>query len=278
MSNLQETPTPTTTNNETPLGVEYPQPYPLPEGATSEQQAEYDKALGLYKASQQVITVKEGKDTKTITPVAAVWRNGIAVPLYATDVARAKKGSDKEGWAYPAPHVQWAKENAQAFFSWIGAPVLVRWAASKVKQIAQNLAEEACQDLKDSAGNIQYYMVKGKPTEDAKPDYTTFDINAFLDLMADLSPRSETLADINEAIYALAEEMTNLDITEYITAASGDAVAGVAAYKKDMDNLKTQVMSYKSAKDKKKRHKTTTLEEGASNGEQMEQTTGQVNA
>jgi hypothetical protein len=244
----------------------YQQPAPLDADATKEQKDAFEKELAIYQASKQVITVKEGKDTKSLTPIAVVWRNGVAAPLYDTDVARAKKGSDKEGWAYPAPHVQWAKENSDKFLQWIGVPVVVRWAASKVKQIAQSLAEEACDDLRNQDGNIVHYMVKGKPSDDAKPDYTTFDLGAFLELMADLSPRSETLSEINEAIMTLVEEMSNLDLDEY-QKKFGD-VEGAVRFKQDFSNLRSQAASYKQAKDKKKRHKTTTsLEDGSVSGD-----------
>lgn len=229
--------------------------------ANKEQQEAHAKQLALHNAMKQTINVKEGKDVKTLTPIAAVYRNGVAAPLYATDIERVKEGSDKKGLAYPCVHIQWAKDHAQEFLQWIGIPTVVRWASSKLKGVAQNLLEEACDDLKDVAGNVVYYVVKGKRSDDPKPDYSTFDINNYLELMEDLSPRSETLVEINNAILGLVEEMVNLDLDSFVTKYGPER--GIAEYGVALKAIKQQVESYKLAKDKKRRHKTTSLAEGA---------------
>lgn len=220
----------------------------------------HEKALRLHKASLQTITVKQDKDTVVLHPIAAVDRNGVAAPLYETDIARAKPGSDKYGFVYPSLHIQWAKNNPKEFLQWLGEATAVRWLNSKAKAVFQNLADEACSDLIVD-GKPQYYMVKGKPTDEVKPDYTTFNLDEFLALAEDLSPRSETLAEINSALYSLAEEMSNLDIDTFLAKYS-DQVQAITEFKNAQLTIRNQMISYKTAADKKRHHKATDLADG----------------
>ncbi len=238
--------------------VSFPAPHPLAHDATKEQKEEHEKALALHNAMKQTITVKEDKDVKVLKPIAAVYRNGIAAPLYETDIARVKAGSDKAGLTYPSIHLQWAKDHTSEFLQWLGNAVSIRWCVSKLKGVAQNLMEEACDDLRGPDGKIQYYMIKGKPSDDAKPDYSTFSATAFLELMEDLSPRSETLAEINAAIMDIVNQMSELEVMDYI--AKYGPTEGPQLYSTAMLKLKHDAQSYKSAKEKKKRHKTTLVE------------------
>lgn len=238
--------------------VSFPAPHPLAHDATKEQKEEHEKALALHNAMKQTITVKEDKDVKVLKPIAAVFRNGIAAPLYETDIARVKAGSDKAGLTYPSIHLQWAKDHTSEFLQWLGNATSIRWCVSKLKGVAQALMEEACDDLRGPDGKIIYYQSKGKNTDDAKPDYQTFNPKAFLDLMEDLSPRSETLAEINAAIMDIVNQMSELEVMEYI--AKYGSEEGPKLYSEAMKKLKHDAQSYKSAKEKKKRHKTTLVD------------------
>lgn len=198
------------------------------------------------------ITVKEGKDVKVLKPVTAVVRNGVALPLFETDIERAK--GEKVGVTYLAPHAQWVKDNTALFIQWLGDVIVRRWCASKIKNVLQGLNEEACADLVDKEGNIVFYPNKNPKIKEPKPDYQQFSLQEYVDLVEELSPRSETLVEINEAIISLANELAELDPDAYAATPEGNA-----AYRKDRLAIKSQIQSYMLAKDKKKRHKAETL-------------------
>jgi hypothetical protein len=191
------------------------------------------------------INVKEGKDVKTLSPITAVVRNGVALPLFYTDMERAK--GDKAGVAYLAPHPQWIKDNTPTFLTWLGDVIIRRWCGSKIKNVLQGLNEEACADLVVD-GVVQLY-----PNKNPKPDYQQFDIQEYVDLVEELSPRSETVAEINEQLKSLANELADLNDEDFKTIEEFRAAKLV---------LKNQIKSYILALDKKKRHKAETLTEG----------------
>lgn len=204
----------------------------------------------ITNAMKVKLNVKEGKETKVLEPITAVVRNGVALPLFTTDMDRAK--GDKAGIAYLAPHPQWIKDNTPTFLVWLGDVIIRRWCGSKIKNVLQGLNEEACADLVVD-GVVQLYPNKNPKIKEPKPDYTQFDIQEYVDLVEELSPRSETLAEINEQITQLASDLADLNDEDFKTIEEFRAAKLI---------LKNQIKSYILARDKKKRHKADALTEG----------------
>lgn len=136
-------------------------------------------------------------ETAQQTPVAVITRNGIDLPLFETEIKRA--GEDKKGVKYPAPDKKWLAQNLDKVTQWIGPDQIASWVNGKLKQQFQGLFEEACEP-------------KDPTKPDGDVDYATFNLEDFIKLATELSPRGESMNDLKDRQADLLAQMIELDM------------------------------------------------------------------
>jgi hypothetical protein len=191
-------------------------------------------------------------EEKAPEPLFYSEKNGVKVPFFSTKFQRAGEDSGKQGLEYPAPDIDWALENMQAFITYVGVKSALTAILAKVKQNAQAVFEASCPPKVDTS--------TGQPILDdgeTVPDYELFDLTKFQKQIVEGTISSESKAELEEKQKDLMARLLKVSMGHaMLTHATPEQAA---KYKDAVLELKGDIELTKIQIEKKKRVRKTEL-------------------